>query len=301
MSSDYISKLIENLNPQIKNKNLNMVLDGGCFNGGYLYGALLYIKNLERKNLIKINKISGTSVGALIATLYIIDNLELSESIYEIIREKFKTKGSLTCILKIIKKIQKKYIEEDFYKKCNNKLYITYFNIQTKKQIIKKTYKNNDDLFQTLIKSSYIPFLNGKNILYKNKYFDGITPFLFKPQKHTKTLYLNLSNYQKEIFTTSNQKNIYSRMINGIIETHSFFINGKKTKICNYIENLTFKEQINIYFKGYFIKGLVYILYVILILYNLLPKFIFKIIKNNLILKFIFKILKNSFIEIFLE
>ena len=79
MSIDYINKLTENLKID-KPIKLNIVLDGGSFNGGYLYGSLLYLKHLEKNNKIIINKISGCSVGALMSVLYILDKLEITEN-----------------------------------------------------------------------------------------------------------------------------------------------------------------------------------------------------------------------------
>ena len=248
MNNNYISKLTENLNPKIKHDKINIILDGGCFNGGYLYGSLLYLKNLEEKKLLTVHKISGTSVGGLIGFLYILDKLDVSEQMYELIREKFKKKGNFKCITKLLRYFQKNYLTEKFYQKCNNKLYLTYFNIKTKSQIVKKTYKNNNDLIETLIKTSYLPFLNGKNILYKQKYFDGLTPYFVKSKRGEKTIHFNLSSYDNEMFS-SKQKNVYDRMLNGLIETHYFFDDNKKSKICKYVNNWDIKQTIRDYIK----------------------------------------------------
>ena len=306
MTSNYISKLIENLNYEesFKNKKIqtiNIVLDSGCFNGGYLYGSLLYIKNLEKKNYIKVNKISGASVGALSGFVYILDKLELCEASYEIIREHFKNKGNLKCIQKMLIKIKKKYLEDDFYLKCNNKLYITYYNINTKQQIVRKKYKNNDDLIETLINTSYIPFLNGSNICNKGKYVDGIIPYIPKLRKKNKTLYIDLTLYKDEMFITSKQKNVYVRMINGILETHNFFLKKKKSKICNYIDDWSLKDKCLNHFRSYVALLTIYIFHIFILIYTFTPSFIFNYIKKNVFIKIIFNILKDIYIEYFLE
>ena len=44
----YVSKLIDNLPDTIKNKtqNIDLVLDGGVFNGSYLVGILYFLKEM---------------------------------------------------------------------------------------------------------------------------------------------------------------------------------------------------------------------------------------------------------------
>ena len=58
MINDYIIKLIENLPDDLKNSKtplrLDLVLDGGVFNGSYLVGALYFLKEMEKRNYIKI-------------------------------------------------------------------------------------------------------------------------------------------------------------------------------------------------------------------------------------------------------
>ena len=73
--NNYINSLIENINSNKFNETYNLLLDGGAFNGGYMFGSLIFIKQLENKNLIKINKISGTSIGSIIGLAYFTNTL----------------------------------------------------------------------------------------------------------------------------------------------------------------------------------------------------------------------------------
>ena len=43
--------------------------------------------------------------------------------------------------------------------------------------------KITHDIINTIIKSSYIPYLIDGNILYENKSIDGVTPFIFKERE----------------------------------------------------------------------------------------------------------------------
>ena len=60
MIHDYVIKFIENLPDPIKNvqvpQRMDLVLDGGAFNGSYLIGALYFLKEMEKRNYIKICK-----------------------------------------------------------------------------------------------------------------------------------------------------------------------------------------------------------------------------------------------------
>jgi len=60
MIHTYVKKLIENLPENITQKKepliLDLVLDGGAFNGSYLVGALYFLKEMERLNYVKIEE-----------------------------------------------------------------------------------------------------------------------------------------------------------------------------------------------------------------------------------------------------
>ena len=49
----YINTLIENLNADCIPEEIDLVLDGGAFNGGYQLGILIYLNELEKNKHIK--------------------------------------------------------------------------------------------------------------------------------------------------------------------------------------------------------------------------------------------------------
>ena len=61
MMNEFVVKLIDNLPDSIKNAKeplvLDLVLDGGAFNGSYLVGALYFLKEMEKRKYVKINRI----------------------------------------------------------------------------------------------------------------------------------------------------------------------------------------------------------------------------------------------------
>ena len=72
LTDNFISKFIEDLPNSNKPLKLDIVFEGGLFNGSYLAGCLLYLKQLENNKFIKIHKISGCSIGSILAILYFI-------------------------------------------------------------------------------------------------------------------------------------------------------------------------------------------------------------------------------------
>ena len=46
-------------------------MDGGAFSGSYILGALYYIKKMEETNHVKVNKLSGCSIGSLLCIIFI--------------------------------------------------------------------------------------------------------------------------------------------------------------------------------------------------------------------------------------
>ena len=192
MINEYVNKLIENLPDNIKNckepEKIDLVLDGGIFNGSYLVGALHFLKEMEKRNYIKIERISGCSIGSSVAFLYFIDALDLMPQLYDIVNNEFRNSYRINTI-KNLKKHLNHRIPDDICKKVNGKLFITYNNIKKGTKSVKSVYKNVDEIINTIIKSSFIPYLIDGNILYENKYIDGINPHIFK-ERDKKILYL---------------------------------------------------------------------------------------------------------------
>ena len=81
MISNYTKKLVDNLPKEYKNKKnpikLDLVLDGGVFNGSYLFGALYFLKEMESQKYMNIERISSTSVGSIAGLIYFIDCLDI--------------------------------------------------------------------------------------------------------------------------------------------------------------------------------------------------------------------------------
>jgi hypothetical protein len=246
MINEYVIKLIENLPDEIKNVKepmiIDLVLDGGVFNGSYHAGALYFLKEMENRKYIKINRISGCSVGSIVGFLYFINSLDLMSNFYEVINTEFRQTYSLGFI-KNMKKYLGDRVPDDICEKVNGKLYITYNNIKKGTKPVKSVYKDVDDIINTIIKSSYIPYLIDGNVLYENKSIDGITPFIFK-ERENKILYLDLFGSDKlgNLLNVKNEKSNYHRILSGLLDIHSFFIKKSNTPMCSYVNDWSYSN-----------------------------------------------------------
>jgi hypothetical protein len=295
---DYVNKLIENLPDKSKKMGkIDLVLDGGIFNGSYLVGALYFLKEMEKRNYVKIDRISGCSVGSIVAFLYYIDALDLMPKLYQKLNIEFKHNFTLT-IIKNLKMYLEKRIPHDICSKVNGKLYICYNNIKKNKKIIKCNYKNVDEIIDTIIKSCFIPFVIDNNMLYKNKYIDGINAYIFKKEPSKQILYMDLLGYDKFTYTLNikNEKTNFHRILSGLLDIHCFFIKGSNTSMCSFVNEWNIIYYFNNKFKYLFEKIIVYIIFLI----NYYKKYLSHYLNNNVFIKILSKIIYDIFC-IFLE
>jgi hypothetical protein len=296
MINDYVIKLIENLPDDIKNVNepikMDLVLDGGIFNGSYLVGALYFLKEMENRKYIKIERISGCSVGSIVGFLYFIDSLDLMPKLYDLINTEFRQTYNLNLI-KELKKHLLDRIPDDICKIINDRLYITYNNIKKNTKPVKKNYKDVDDIINTIIKSSYIPYLIDGNILHENKFIDGITPFIFK-ERENRILHLDLFGSDKlgNLLNVRNEKTNYHRILSGLLDIHSFFIKKTNTSMCSYINDWTYYNTFYNYIKTLIEKICICLINLLLFVQTKMPREF----KDTVLYKILSKISYDIFI-----
>ena len=299
MINDYVIKLIENLPDDLKNSKtplrLDLVLDGGIFNGSYLVGALYFLKEMEKRNYIKIERISGCSIGSVVAFLYYIDSLDMMTTLYQEVTNEFKKQYKLPLI-KDFKKYLVDRIPDDICKKVNGKLYICYNNIKKGSKKVKSHYKDVDEIMNTIIKSSFVPYLIDGEILYENKYIDGINPYIFDIEKDKKILHLDLFGYDKinNLLNVKNEKTNYHRILSGLLDIHSFYIKQSNTQMCSYINDWSITNKSFNHIKLIIEKVCIYIIYFLLYIKTKIPDEF----ENTFIYKIISKISNDIFIII---
>lgn len=237
LTDHFISKFIENL-PNSKNPlKLDIVFEGGLFNGSYLVGCLLYLKQLEDNKFIEIHKISGCSIGSILAILYFIDNKNLYLEMYEFAYTHFKKNHNINIFDEFFS-ILKFNLPKDIVRRINNRVYICYYNVQKGKRIIKNKYKDIDDIFETIRRSCSFPYIIDNNFLYKNQFIDGLYPYIFKRNKNKRILYLNIHKLDKimGMLSIKNEPSNVHRIFAGIIDINTFFVSKNSTNICSFID-----------------------------------------------------------------
>lgn len=299
MIETYIKKLIKNL-PQKNGTNIpqriDLVLDGGIFNGSYLVGALYFLKEMEKKNYIIIERISGCSIGSITGLLYLIDSLDIVEQLYIHLLNCLKKNYNLS-IIKDLKIYLKDRITEDICDKVNHKLYINYNNISDNKKHVKKVYKDVDELIDTIIKSCYIPFFIDNNLLYKEKYIDGLNPYIFEKEHGKKILFIDLYGFDK-IFQTLNVKNEktnFHRILSGLLDIHTFYIKQSNTYMCSYVDEWNIINRFLYSIKLCIEKIIIYLVISIVFIQKYIPDEW----KRNILYKIIVKICQDIFIILF--
>ena len=313
---DVVTNMVDNIQ-QDENDiiHLDIILSGGAFNAIYLVGCLYFLREMQNKNKIAIHRISSCSASSFVALLYLTGHVELfQEKIYEIVVESFKTNKKFIFTEPILANIfemietalyeKGNVTESDIIRLVNYKLYITYFDVKRCKRIVKRKYKSLHDIFETIKKSCYIPFITMDDMLYKNRYMDGWQPYIFKTHDQgsmnnnnnqiiKKQLFIDLLGKDKikDSIVLKNNKNSTHKIINGILDTYYFFYNKgiRETAMCSFFNN----QSMTSYIKFLSIYFFSYLLCIFLYLYA----FFFKIPSSDLfnldIFKRIIKFLKK--------
>ena len=288
MIHNYVTYLVDNLSDDFLKKytykdsrssiKINLVLEGGLFNGSYLTGCLFYLKELEKRKFIQIQKLSGCSIGSIIALLYFLHDEEVILNIYKLAYKHFKEKYNVNIFNKIFK-ILRYHLPNNIMELIkNNKIYITYFNVENCKQIVKCKYKSLDDLFETIRRSCSFPYIVDNTIYYKKKYIDGLYPYVFpyndNINNNTRNLYLNIHHLNKisGMLSVKNENTNIHRVLEGVIEVHIFFNNSSKTNICSFTDEWNLYDLFFYYVFIVFMKVFIYILNKVYVINNLINK-----------------------------
>ena len=149
----YIGALIENLDKEKIPKNIDLILDSGAFNGAFGCGILVYLQELEKLKLLKIDKISGTSIGAILAVMYLTDKIENCLELFENLLNTFRETMFLDKLSDILHELVNTYVSN--IEDMNDKLFITYYDIITMKQVVVSKYNSKEELIEIFIRSTF--------------------------------------------------------------------------------------------------------------------------------------------------
>ena len=86
MDNQHIKNLVVNLPKEQNLGSIDLVLESGAANGSYQIGCLIYLKELEKQNKVKIDRISGSSIGAISGFYYFTNTLDKFQEDYLLLR-----------------------------------------------------------------------------------------------------------------------------------------------------------------------------------------------------------------------
>lgn len=282
----YINALCENLPDDCIPKELDIILEGGAFNGSYHLGVLMYIKHLENLNKLKVDRISGVSVGALVGCLYLSSSFTEADKYFNKIIENYKENAFIDVLLNVCNEIVNKE-GNDFYKKMTDRLFISYYDYEKKEYVVKSEYIDNKHLIDCLVSSAHLPGIVNGNMKSEINALDGGYPFIFKNSclnknnmNNKKTLFVRILTYDKilNILRTRNEKNTMMRASEGIINFHNFLFFKKSNKMCSYVEDWTLFDFI---YQRFFEFVWIVIVYILIFCHKLYQKVPEKYLNND--------------------
>jgi hypothetical protein len=188
--------------------------------------------------------------------------------------------------------INQLFEQDDDMKKLNGILYINYYDTKKCKQCVVSKFKDRAHLITCILRSSHVPFLTSNRHKYQGRYVDGIAPYIFKNETKCKNLFIQLIQFTSPLksLNIKREKNIYSRLINGVVAANDFFINGAST-LCCYVN---YKTKLNLWARQYVVLFFLYLIDCFLFLKNNMPltcqcklsstcRFIWRIVLNNIV------------------
>lgn len=250
-----IELMVENLEKLPQLGDINLVFEGGSFNGYYLIGVAMFLKEMERKGALRVAKVSGTSIGAYVAFHYLNDSLHQAYSRNLYAKQLFAERVNLSYFKDVVVLDTSGVSVDNF----NDRLFITYY--EDAKRVVQSKYADIGDLRDALCSSAYLPILMDGGMTYKNTgRMDGGLPFIFSGNE--RTLYVKLSGWNKigKMFNHRGEKNGKGRVCEGIVSAYNFFL--CRSDMCSWVGDWTLVEHILYKLKHLFCVVVVFVVFI---------------------------------------
>lgn len=306
MFEDQIQNLLENVKPPNTPFEIDLVLEGGGFNGSYELGILLFLRELERKGYIQFNRFSGASIGAILAVAFLANDLDDYIEMYSSMRESWRETMNFKVIQERIRTLCDRITPELFETLKEDTLYITYYNFDTQKQIIQSSYESVDDIYYSLLKTCYLPYLMDNTLTYfhENQYFiDGGQPFIFHNREkslYKKIMYISINQIHQmyKSLSIKHEQNPYGRILAGLLDCYEFFKDGcmKPTIYCSFVNDWTMVDYISLRIKNILCVVMVYGLF----LFSKMKDTVLPYVENLKLYKMLTPIFNNMYKDIIL-
>jgi len=268
------TSLIENIPKANIPSEIDLVLDGGAFNGLYMLGCLFYLKELENREKLQIKRVSGCSIGSVLGLVFILNKLDVALDVCKDAFKYLRRHQDLKKFVVIFKERFNEIVDDSDIGILNGRFYLTYFDAIKGKQIIKKTYQSKQDLLDCILKSLYVPYIIDRNITDSDGCIDGAFPYMFKKKEgKRKILFINLQSWDKimKMLYIKNENNIYPRVFEGLMDAHNFFNTNKSNNLCSYVNDWGVVDIILFRMRESIYTVLIYILGIGLQLDDLIP------------------------------
>jgi hypothetical protein len=299
---NYLQNLVDNHPKTNDVMDMDIVLESGAAAGGFQVGCLLYINSLEEKGILKINRISGSSIGAVVGFYYFTKSLQDFLEDYTKLRDCFKQKLNVDILKGILEEKINKLTSKEL-ENLNERLHIVYHDVEKKEQTMINTFTQKKELLSSLLKSCHIPFLTSSSMFYVEdgkEFYDGGIPYIFpeRSKSDKKILYVSICNYNKltSLFSVKKELNPYGRVLEGALDAHNFFLYNSKVRFCSYINDWDMFD--------YFIlrlKQLIFgtFFYIAINIYYIL-KFMYPFVSRFLIVQYFSPLIYNIYRDILL-
>ena len=235
--SDYIKAVTKNirLNDDLQ---IDLVISGGAFNGAMALGSIMLIKQLEIEGKIKVDKLSGCSVGAPMIITYLANAFDKYGPVFQNLKTCLKSNGNISCLRDNIHNFVYNIFDSDeaMKKTLDNKCFINYNDIVNCKYCTISNFESRDHLISCVLRSMYIPLLIDGNSKVEDKYIDGIVPYIFKDSKND-ILYVELMKDNTDIvkcMVTQKEKNEHYRVLQGVTDAAKFFSENNSERLSWY-------------------------------------------------------------------
>jgi hypothetical protein len=249
LTKNYIDSIAKSLVKENEEpKEIDLVFSSGGFNAPIGMGVGMYLKKMEEYKHIKVQRVSGSSIGAFLSLWYIMGEvncyIDFIESEFINTINHFKKNKNLNMYKSFIRKYVYKIFNSDDMTPIQKKLFITYYDTKKYKKRIISKYKNREHLINCIIQSGYIPYITDGNNKYKNRYIDGVNPYIFQKNNKRDTLFVNMM-CRSHVFgcISINTESVYKRILIGVNDANEFFTTGSSS-ICFYTKNISYKNQI---------------------------------------------------------
>lgn len=251
---EYIKALIINVDKTGVQRDINIIFDGGAFNGGFAAGIGLYLKCMEEHKLIKVHRISGCSIGSILAIWYLTGCMPEGIQCFEQFMKSYKKNMSLHAYKQIVTNFinqifvsenKNKNTEQSIITQLNGRLFITYYDVKNHKQKTVSKFRNKAHILDCILRSSHIPYLMDGCPSYKKKYMDGVSPYIFK--NGLSNLFIKLMTLKRcaRSLMLKSENNIHYRLLTGIADVNDFYTTGH-SDMCSYIHNWSYTDIVQL-------------------------------------------------------